>query len=409
MIETVVDGPANFDTTAPPSRDSHHRDEQVGEQPALQPRRLGRADGSVGSPTLLCLGSTHGNEPSGALALRRILDTLENDPTGLIGSLVGLIGNRRALRAGQRFLQHDLNRYWQPERVDRIRATGGQGLEAEDAELFELDREINQIVDEAGKELFAMDLHTTSGEGPCFVVLDDSLKNRELALEVPSTVVVGLEEELSGTVTHHLADLGATVFGFEAGQHDDPTSVDRAEAAIWITLEACGVLERGSRSEPELGRRLLEKDRGDHPHVVEMQYRHAVRPEDEFQMVPGFINFQPIRPGMLLATDKSGEVRATRKGLILMPLYQKQGEDGFFIVRPLRTLWLGLSARVRRGHWERYIHLLPGVKRHPERDDSFIVDRRWARFLALELFHLLGYRRSGPVGRILVMTRRTEE
>ena len=404
MIETVLDGPANLDTSSLPCRDL-----QPGEASDLQPRRIGQVDGRVGSPTLLCLGSTHGNEPSGMLALQRIFNKLKQDPTGLRGSLVGLIGNRRALRIGQRFIEHDLNRYWQPERVARIRATEGRGLEAEDAELFELDGEITQIFEQAEGPLIAMDLHTTSGPGPCFVVLDDSLKNRDLALNVPSTVVVGLEEELSGTVTHHLATLGATVFGFEAGQHEDPTSVDRAEAAIWITLESSGVLERGARPEPQKGRELLALDRGNLPHVVEVRYRHAVQVGDGFQMEPDFVNFQPIRRGQLLATDQSGEVRASKKGMVLMPLYQKQGEDGFFVVRPLRPLWLEISARVRRGHWEKYIHLLPGVKRHPECADSFIVDRRWARVFALELFHLLGYRRTGPVGRILVMTRRTEE
>ena len=405
MIETVLEGPANLDTSPILTRDLPDASES-----SLRPRLIGRIQGSPGEPTLLCLGSTHGNEPSGTLALERIFTALEQDPTGLQGELVGLVGNRRALAAGQRFLENDLNRYWQPERVERLRTSDGNGLEAEDAELFELDREINKVLAQATGEVFAMDLHTTSGLGPCFVVLDDSLKNREQALHVPSTVVVGLEEELSGTVTHHLADLGVTVFGFEAGQHDDPTSVDRAEAAIWITLESSGVLAVGCRPEPELGRQMLAQDRGSLPPVVEVRYRHAVRPQDGFEMAPGFINFQPVHIGLLLATDRHGDVRATRKGLILMPLYQKQGADGFFVVRPLQALWLGLSAKIRRGHWERFIHLLPGVKRNPDRPNSFVVDRKWARFLAPELFHLLGYRRSGSANdRFLVMTRRTEE
>ena len=36
------------------------------------------------------------------------------------------------------------------------------------------------------------------------------------------------------------------------------------------------------------------------------------------------------------------------------------------------------------------------------------VDRRLARFYALRLFHLLGFRREGKDGEILVLTRRQD-
>jgi hypothetical protein len=92
-----------------------------------------------------------------------------------------------------------------------------------------------------------------------------------------------------------------------------------------------------------------------------------------------------------------------------MPLYQAQGDDGFFLVRRVRPAWLGLSRVLRRLRLERLLPVLPGVRRHPELAGSFLVDRRVARWAALELFHLLGFRRRGPAGeRYLVMTRRTE-
>ena len=406
MIDTVLEGPSNLDTSVISTQDPTPPFE---EPQNLRPRLIGRMRGSKGFPTLIVLGSVHGNEPSGFLALERVVATLEQDSTGLLGEFVALVGNRRALSAGKRFLKNDLNRHWQPERVERIKSADGV-LEAEDLELWELETELRSVIDAAEGPVFAIDLHTTSGPGPCFVVLDDSLKNREFALPVPSTIVVGLEEELSGTVTHYMNNQGLTVFGFEAGQHEDPTSVDRAEAAIWIALESAGVVERGSRTEVDTGRLLLAEDRGSLPHVVEMRYRHGVTPEDEFRMHPGFRNFQSVVEGQTLADDSQGPVTAPETGRILMPLYQKQGEDGFFIVRPLKEVWLEISAQVRRHHWERFIHWLPGVKKHPNLENTFIVDRRWARFLAAELFHLLGYRRCGPKhDRFLFMTRRSEE
>jgi hypothetical protein len=49
-------------------------------------------------------------------------------------------------------------------------------------------------------------------------------------------------------------------------------------------------------------------------------------------MVPGFINFQAIEKGMVLANENGQSVIAPESGNIFMPLYQDQGADGFFII-----------------------------------------------------------------------------
>ena len=90
-----------------------------------------------------------------------------------------------------------------------------------------------------------------------------------------------------------------------------------------------------------------------------------------------------------------------------MPLYQSQGADGFFVIQPIRMLWLKISATVRRLHLERVIHWLPGVERHKEETTRFRIDRRVARWYALELFHLLGFRREQITEHELMMSRRT--
>jgi succinylglutamate desuccinylase len=52
-------------------------------------------------------------------------------------------------------------------------------------------------------------------------------------------------------------------------------------------------------------------------------------------MEPGFANIHPTAAGTLLARDRSGEIRAPFDGVVLLPLYQPDGEDGFFYGRPL--------------------------------------------------------------------------
>ena len=50
-------------------------------------------------------------------------------------------------------------------------------------------------------------------------------------------------------------------------------------------------------------------------------------------MKPGFKNFQAVTKGELLARYDDQDVKAEADGMILMPLYQAQGNDGFFIVK----------------------------------------------------------------------------
>ncbi len=374
------------------------------------PRVIGELRGPHEGPTLLVVGSVHGNEPAGALALDRIFGRLEAAGlTEVNGRMTGLLGNRQALARKRRFLQHDLNRFWNVERVERLRARRGP-LEAEAEELRELDQEIERLLREGeGRPVYLLDLHTTSGESSAFANLDDTLPNRRFALEFPVPLVVGIEEELAGTLANYLFERGFVTLGFEAGQHDDPTSVDRAEAAVWIALEAAGILPRGSRDEVAAARRLLAANRGDLPQVVEIRHRHEIRAGSGFEMRPGYRNFQVVRAGEFLARDARGEILAGETSRILMPLYQEQGEDGFFLVRPIRKFWLDLSTYLRQRRTERYLHYLPGVRAVRDEPNRFTVDRRYARWLARELFHLLGFRRRRALGRYLMMVRRPHD
>ena len=257
----------------------------------------------------------------------------------------------------------------------------------------ELDRELAAVFEEAGSRVFMIDIHTTSGPGAAFAILDDTRQNREMALDFPVPLVLGLEEELAGTLAGFLTYRSITVMGFEAGQHVDPVSVDRAEAAIWVALDSCEVVV------PDLeqvvhAREFLRRETNSAARIVEIKYRHHIEPEEGFRMAPGFASFQPLRAGQTMAISNSGPVPSPKAGLLLMPLYQEQGEDGFFVVEEVRPVWLPVSAALRKIRADRFLQWLPGVRVHPDQVDAFLVDRRYARWLAPQLFHLLGYRRQ---------------
>ncbi len=388
--------------------DSQAASERTTLDPATVARELGRVEAVESGPTLICIGGLHGNEPAGVLAIDRVLQQIHRREEGLCGRMVGIAGNLRALAAGRRYVEHDLNRAWRPGRVEQLQALPGP-LDGEDQELVELNAVLSRVLDEAPGRIFLLDLHTISGPGPAFAILDDTLQNREVALDFPVPLVLGLEEELGGTLANYMTARGVTVVGFEAGLHDDPMSVDRAAAAIWIALDSCGIFEHESRSEVVAARDLLQQQNGCPARIVEVRYRHSVEAGDSFEMDPGFSSFQPIEAGQEIGTASRGRVEAPRSGLLLMPLYQDQGNDGFFLANEVRPAWLPFSAAVRRVGVERFLHLLPGVERHPIRRQTFIVDRRYARWMARQLFHLLGFRQEGKDGPRLTMTRRRDQ
>jgi len=369
--------------------------------------RIARIDGAPGGPMLIAVGGVHGNEPAGIAALGRVLAELELGPAPITGSLVALAGNLGALEARRRYLDTDLNRLWTEESLAAARS-GRAGARAEERELAELDFEIEALLAEAPGRVWFLDLHSTSGPGLPFTVLDDALPSRRFALSLPVPVVLGLEEELEGTLLFHLSARGVPGIAFEGGRHDDPQAVDRCEAAIWVALAEAGLLPRTWRPRAEIARRLLAASRGPVPHLVEVVHRHAITAEDGFRMRPGYSSFHAVARGEELGDDRSGPVRSPHKGLLLMPLYQPQGADGFFLVRPVRRSWFELSAALRSAHAERWLARLPGVRRDPDDPGTFRVDLRVARFLARELFHLLGFRRRPDENGRAVFRRRAD-
>lgn len=353
---------------------------------------------------LVAVAGLHGNEKSGPEALSIIFDEFADLHLDR-GMLIGLAGNRRALARGVRYLAEDLNRAWLPARVQGLRE-GRQPVNPEESEIAELDRALRTARREGVGGAFALDLHSTSGPGKAFTTLDDSLVNRDFAFSFPVPSVVGLEEELSGTLLGFLTHEGWTNACFESGQHEEEEAVVRARAAIWIAMEAAGLVERGVRPEVEAAYDALHAEHRGMPRVVSVRSRRHIDPEDDYRSEPGLASFQPVHAGQILGRDRSGAVRAAEDGLLLMPLYQEQGHEGFFLVRPVKMFWLRLSSLLRRLHLNRIVHWLPGVHRHPNVENTFIVNRRYARWRTMEIFHLLGFRRVGVDGDRLIVERR---
>ena len=369
-------------------------------------RHIGSYRGEAAGPTLVCVGGLHGDEPSGVLALERVFQALERRRPAIRGELVGIAGNLSALAQNRRYLTRDLNRYWRDESIERVGAAEPANLIDEDRELGELLDALHEVFARARGEIYFLDLHTSSADGEPFVCIGDTLRNREYAEQFCVPVILGLEECIDGVLLEYVNNLGHITVGVEAGQHRKETSVDRLEAFLWLALLNAGIVDAEDVPGLDDFRERLRRS-SHHLHgFMEVRQRHPVGPEDDFEMEPGFRNFQRVAAGDLLAHDHTGEIHAYENGRVLLPLYQGLGSDGFFIAREVGVFWLKVSVLLRRLGLDSILHWLPGVSRHPEREATLIVDTAVARWLAIEVFHLLGYRKlRSEDGRLLVSRR----
>jgi succinylglutamate desuccinylase len=272
--------------------------------------------------TLVLVGGMHGNEPAGVEVLRRLLVGL----APRCGEVVALEGNPLALAAGVRMLDRDLNRVFVD--LDAPPLAGPEHLAAR-----ALAQALRDIIARARGQVYVLDLHTTSAKGTPFCIGDDDPATQALAQAIGLPTVLGLTETITGTLGAWAASLGCAALAIEGGQHAAAASREQLAAVVTVALAATGVLPQIAGL--TAAQTLLGRARGELPRRVRVVSRHAVDPLRPFCMQPGFANLHAVRAGTLLAHDGDVPVLAPADGLVIMPLYQAQGSDGFFFGLPL--------------------------------------------------------------------------
>jgi hypothetical protein len=346
-------------------------------------RIIDHLKGKPNGPTVVFFAGIHGNEPAGVVALKQVFKKLRSKKIDLGGEIFAVAGNLGALKKHVRFQTVDLNRIWFPERIKNILIQKHTNNEEEE-ELKSLYSVLHEILEKGSPPFYFIDLHTTSSDTTPFIVLNDSLLNRKYASNYPLPIILGIEEYLEGALLSYINELGYVSLGFESGQHNDGKAVENCIDFIAFTLQL-------TNAAPTLKNDGNNFDDGSHK-FYEIYHQHTIGPEDKFKMFPGFVNFQKIPKGTDIAIS-NGEVIKTKKAKqIFMPLYQDQGGEGFYFIRPIPEFLLWLSKELRRFKVDHLLVKLPGVQWKSDKKDTLIVDQRVARFMAKSIFHLLGYR-----------------
>lgn len=301
-----------------------------------QDRILFSCCGQEDGPFVILSAGIHGNEPSGVLALRNVFNQISKLNIQINGSLLAFIGNRTALNNYKRYSVVDLNRLWYDENLEKLhhQGFGGHELNPDIIEMIKIDELISDFENTAsGKDHFFIDLHTTSAPSIPFAFAD---KNDELlnsVMHFPLPVIINVNDFLHGTMLNYFESRNFHGIIFESGQHDDFMSVNKHEALIWMALVNTMALKKEDVPNYN-GHYELINGLSDESHKrFKITHHLKLTSDDVFKMQPGFVNFQKITEGELLAHLNKKPIRAPHDGRIFMPLYQDEGEDAFFIVK----------------------------------------------------------------------------
>ena len=306
-------------------------------------RIISKFRGKNPGPLLIVFGGMHGNEPAGIKAIEMmaqmlVVEPITNPDFEYNGTFLGIIGNLQAYRKSQRFIKQDLNRSFTKENLKIVESSLESELKDELLEIKQILKVVRQTIDEVKPErVIVLDLHTTSSFGGIFTITPDDPESLRIAVELHAPVIKGMLNGIKGSTLHYFTrenfDIEMIPVTFESGQHNEDLSINRAIAAITNCMRTIGSVSP-EHVENQHDKLLIEHSK-DLPKVSELISKHNISEGDNFTMHPNYKNFQRIQSGEIIAEDKEGPIEAPEDALLLMPLYQTQGEDGFFLIKKL--------------------------------------------------------------------------
>ena len=291
------------------------------------PRIIGKYEGENGGPLLLVTAGVHGNEPSGVLALREVFKELEEKKPPMRGTFIGIAGNQEGLRHSKRFIDEDLNRTWTQEKLQREPKT------QEEKEMQEIIDLLKDYGPDKYPKRYFVDCHTTSSSSLPYISVQDVGDNNEFAHRFPVYIVKGFSDIVDGSIDKYFSQQGITGFTFEGGQHQAEETQRNQESLIWLALKKACDLDLESLSCYPACYEVFARQYPEGQKTFEIIHRHGLEKGDKFEMRPGFENFEQIQHDQLLAFQNEKEIRSRWDATIFMPLYQSQGNDGFFIIK----------------------------------------------------------------------------
>jgi hypothetical protein len=181
----------------------------------------------VEDPGVAAVGAIHGDEPCGARAIERFLETGPTDELGRPVTLV--VANERALSAGRRYVDADLNRVF----------PGDPGSEVHEERLAAA------LLDELG-DAFTLGFHSTVSSAEPFGTLADLTPRKA---RVMRTLPLDHAADFTGVVEGRSVNLPGFV-NVEAGRQGTETAAENAYDCLLAFLRATDALPGSAEPTP---------------------------------------------------------------------------------------------------------------------------------------------------------------
>lgn len=295
----------------------------------MRNRIIDKIKGDEKGYEIILIAGMHGNEQAGVRAIKKVMKFIRNNNIPVRGNMTALYGNITALEKNVRFIDRDLNRLWTNEFIEI--AQNNSDI-SEMKELKELHREIENICNGDYENCIIIDFHSFSTASGIFVIPAYNEKSLNLAKDFRVQFIEKLTSDLKETAIQYFAFKGVTAVVFEGGQHYSDETEGNTEAAVYVALNYLKFLDKKNVIKFNSYRKRLKEKSLNLPTHYELSYIHRIENGDIFKMNPGYVNFQTIKKNEILAYENGKPVFSAYNGRMLMPLYQKQGTNGFYII-----------------------------------------------------------------------------
>ena len=207
-------------------------------------------------------------------------------------------------------------------------------LASEKKEMLMLKEFIDKIISlKKKKNITIIDLHNTSSPNGVFSIVNN-IKEKKIAEYLKTPIIHNLFNKVKGSFAQYYSNQNISTIVFEGGSIGDPASINNHEVSIWKMLEKRDFIE--SRFIPK----RVQKNNTNMNNFSQnkqgyyfVKYIHKINDKNEFLMNPNMQNFEKITKNQIIASNRNGPIKSPYDGFLLMPLYQKEGKEGFYIIQ----------------------------------------------------------------------------
>ncbi|WP_064792473.1 succinylglutamate desuccinylase/aspartoacylase domain-containing protein [Shewanella woodyi] len=273
---------------------------------------------------LVVTAAVHGNELVGLKAIDALSDIASKIP--LKGRIVVIHGNPEATVQEVRYVDQDFNRAFTATNLIS-EPTNHELVSAQHLSQLMLN-----LLDEQASNVtkHLLDIHSMSSTGTPFMSFVADKPPQLIIEQTPIPVIEGIIDSLEGCLAKWFAPYFNSSHIVECGQHQEQSTFDFGFHTLIYHLYLFDMLEDCKQVQQAFD--YLSSHTHPYSYLkTNICYRQAVNKDQIFEMQPGFVNLQQVNAGQLLAKISGKKVLAPFDGRVILPCYQRQCEEGYFI------------------------------------------------------------------------------